>query len=85
MLRPLAFVAMRQQHHQTAHAKPFDFTTCNKLIDDDLSTIGEISKLSFPYRQSLWRRHGISIFETKNAHFRQRAVVDVQKRRLIIG
>ena len=51
MLRPLALVAVRQQHHEAGHAQPFALARGDELVDHDLRAVGEIAELRFPERQ----------------------------------
>ena len=48
MFRTLAFVAVRQQQHESAQAIPLRFAGTDELIDDDLRAVGEIAELAFP-------------------------------------
>src|SRR6202521_5650133 len=41
MVRALAFVAMRQQAHETGHAQPFALAARYELIEHDLRATGE--------------------------------------------
>ena len=75
MLRPLPFVAMRQQHHQTIGAQPFGFAAGDELIDQDLRTIGKIAKLAFPQHQAFGIGHRKPVFEAEHAIFRQGGIV----------
>ena len=58
MFRPLPFIPMRQQQNQTTEQSPLVFRRCQKLVGDDLRTVGEIAKLRFPHRQCLWEYRG---------------------------
>ena len=80
MFRPLAFVAVRKQHHQTAHAQPFLLARGNELVDDDLRAIGEVAELGFPQGQGLRFGQGIAVFESEHAEFGQRRVQDLERR-----
>ena len=51
MLRPLSFIAVRQQHHQTAHTAPLLLTGGDELVDNHLRTVGEVTELRFPDSQ----------------------------------
>ena len=74
VFRPLPFVTVRQQHHQTIGAQPLDFARNYKLIDYGLGAIHEIAELGFPQDNALRISQGIAIFETEHAEFRKRAV-----------
>src|SRR3546814_20825241 len=53
VLRPLALIAVRQQHHQTRHAQPFRLAGRDELVDDDLGAVGEVAELGLPQGQRL--------------------------------
>src|SRR5215472_9995555 len=48
VLRPLAFITVRQQHHQSGKQSPFVLAGNNELINDDLCPVGEVAELRFP-------------------------------------
>ena len=53
MFRPLPFVSMGKQQSQSAQSVPFMLAAGNKLINNNLRRIGEISKLRLPDYQSI--------------------------------
>jgi len=63
MLRTLTFVAMGQQHGQSAKPVPLVLAAGDKLIDDHLGAVGEIPKLGFPHHKASRRCGGIAIFK----------------------
>lgn len=69
VFRSLTIHAMREQQDETSLNVPLRFTTGQIVIDNDLCTIGEITKLSFPNCETVRVRDGISVFETKNTIF----------------
>jgi hypothetical protein len=54
MLWTLAIVSMRQGENEARSLKPFDFSRGNKLINDALSVVGKVAKLSFPHDKCIW-------------------------------
>src|SRR4030095_14818977 len=48
MFSTLAFVTMRQEHHQAIHPLPFILSATDILVDYYLSAICEIAELCFP-------------------------------------
>ena len=78
VFRSLAFIAVRQQHHEAVGAQPLDLAAGDELIDHDLRAIGEIAELRFPHRQGLGVRHGEAVFEAEHAIFGQDAVIDFE-------
>jgi len=53
MLRPLAVITVRQAHHEAGTLKPLGLTGCDELINNDLSSVGEVTKLGFPYDEGV--------------------------------
>ena len=82
MLRPLAFVAVRQQHHQAARLAPLLLGGRYELVDDDLRAVREIAELRFPQVQRLRLGHAVAEFKAEHAKLAQRAVVNVERRLL---
>ena len=50
MFRSLAFVTMRQQHHEPRRLLPLVFRSRDVLIDDRLRAVAEVAKLRFPQK-----------------------------------
>ena len=75
MLRSLALVAMRQQHHNPAQKPPFVLACGDELVDYDLRAIGKIAELRLPQNQGLGIITAVSIFEAEHTGFRQDRVV----------
>jgi hypothetical protein len=48
VFRPLAFEAVREQHHQAAGLAPLLLAAGNELVDHDLRAVGEVAELRFP-------------------------------------
>lgn len=69
VLRTLSFIAVRQQHHQTAHTAPLLLTGGDELVDDDLRTVGEVTELRFPDGQGAGFCGGVAVFEGQNRFF----------------
>ena len=76
MFRSLSVEAMGQIHNQTSALQPFPFARSNKLVNNDLGTIDEITKLSFPYGERIGGNKGITKFETESAILRQGRVTN---------
>src|SRR5713226_9234202 len=76
MLRALTLIAVRQQEPDTGRLVPLLFARCDELIDNDLSGVDEVAKLSFPQHQRGRRRDAVAVFEPERARFAQRAVID---------
>ena len=79
MVRPAAFQAMGQQHHQSGETKPFLLCGSDELVDDDLRTIGEVAELRLPADQGVWVCSAVAIFKPKHRRFRQWAVVNLER------
>src|SRR5215472_6450887 len=54
VLRSLAFITVRQEHHQSGKQSPFVLAGNNELINDDLRSIGKVAELRFPQHQGVW-------------------------------
>ncbi|GIX20403.1 MAG: hypothetical protein KatS3mg120_2079 [Erythrobacter sp.] len=78
VLRPLALVTVRQEHHEAIGAQPLALAAGDELIDHDLRAIGKVAELAFPQHQALGIGHGIAIFKAEHAIFGQRAVVHLE-------
>ena len=74
VFRPLAFIAVGQQHHQPGRAQPLGLTCGYELVDHHLGDIGEITKLGLPQHQRHGLGLGIAVFKPQNTGLRQRAV-----------
>src|SRR5581483_5988147 len=51
VLRPLAFVAVRQQQHQSGEQAPLVLARGDELVNDDLRAVGEVPELRLPQHQ----------------------------------
>ena len=54
MLWSLTFESMRQEHYQSAHAQPFNFTSGDEFVNYYLGAIGEVAELGLPHDQHVW-------------------------------
>src|SRR5688572_9371398 len=80
MLWSLAFEAVRQEHDEAAKPAPLVFSAGNKLVDDDLGCVPEITELRFPRDECIREVEAIAVFETQDAGFGKRAVLDLDLR-----
>ena len=80
MLRPLPFVAVRQQQHQAAGLPPLRFGAGDELVDHDLRAVGEIAELRFPQHQRQRIGHAVAELEAQHGVLAQRAVEDFEAR-----
>ena len=67
VFRSLAFVAVGQKHHEAGEQAPLGFSGGNKLIDDGLRDVYEISELRFPQNQGLRIVAAVAVFEAEHA------------------
>ncbi len=74
MFRTLAFVAVRQQQHESAQAIPLRFAGADELIDDDLRAVGEIAELPFPQRERVRIGRRITVLERHHRFFGQQRI-----------
>ena len=80
MLRPLAFVAVRQQADQPRHAQPFAFAGRDELVEQHLRAVGEIAELGFPHGQRVGLGERIAVLEAEHRLLRQHRVDDLEAR-----
>lgn len=66
MLWALSIVTVGEGHNEARSLDPFDFSGCDELIDNTLSVIGEITKLSFPHNKGIGRSQGVAVFKAKS-------------------
>ena len=57
VLGPLAFVAVRQEHHETGGLVPLVLARHDELVDDDLGAVHEITELRLPDHECIGIRH----------------------------
>ncbi|MCY1539272.1 hypothetical protein D9M68_748520 [compost metagenome] len=75
VLRPLAFIAVGQQHGQAAQTTPLVLTAGDELVDHHLGAVGEIAELGLPDHQRVGRGGGVAVFERQYRLFRQVGVI----------
>jgi hypothetical protein len=66
MLWALAVITVRKKHHEALLDIPLSFTSSNHGIDNNLCSIGEVTKLCFPNCQGVRMSLGITILEAEN-------------------
>ena len=65
VLRTLTVVTVGQAHDKTRTLEPLDFSRSNKLVNNDLGSVGKITKLSFPHDKCVGRRKRVTILESE--------------------
>jgi hypothetical protein len=73
----LTFIAVRQQHDQTAGTAPLRLTGRDELVDDNLGAVGEVAELAFP-DEFIRIGRGITVIESQHSFFGQHGVVAVE-------
>src|SRR5438309_4124601 len=53
VLRTLALVSVRQQHHNARKQSPLRLASGDELVDDDLRAVREVAELRLPKHQRL--------------------------------
>src|SRR5947209_3110737 len=71
----LSFVSVREQQHDRGLFAPLGSSRNQKLIDDDLSGVGKVSKLRFPQHERFRRMDAVAVLESKHSCFTQWAVI----------
>ena len=78
MLWSLAVVAVRQKHDKTLLDIPLGFTGSDHGIDDNLSSVCEVTKLSLPTGQGVRVGLGVAILETETGILGQVRVANLE-------
>jgi len=78
VLWTLAIVTMRQRKDKTGTLQPLRFTSSNELVNDALSVVGKVTKLSLPHDESVRRGKRVTVFETKAANV---SLIECNKKR----
>ena len=65
VLRPLAFVAVRQQHGEATVASPFGFAGGDELVNQHLRAVGKVAELRFPDGQPQRFGGGVAVFKAE--------------------
>jgi hypothetical protein len=76
VLGPLAFVAVREQHHQAAHELPLALAGRDELVDDRLRAVDEVAELRLPHHQRPRVGQRVAVLEAEHRQLAQHAVVD---------
>ena len=80
MLRSLALVAVRQEHHQRRHAQPLALARRDELVDDDLRAVDEVAELRLPEHQRVRLGERVAVLEAEHRLLRQHRVDDLEAR-----
>src|SRR6266581_319420 len=74
MLRPLPFIAMRQQADEAAHAQPFALARGDELVEHDLRAIGKVAELRLPHRQRVRLGERVAILVAEHGFLREHRI-----------
>ena len=80
VIRPLAFVAVRQQQHERRRHAPLGAARHQVLVENRLRAVDEVAILRFPQHESPRFLQVVAEFEADHGQLRQRAVVDLEGR-----
>ena len=78
MLRPLPFVAVRQQHHHAGEQIPLVLARGDELVDDDLRAVREIAELRLPQHQRLGIIAAEAVLESQHGSLGKRRIVNFE-------
>ena len=78
VLRPLALIPMRQQHHEAGQQPPLRLARRDELVDNDLRAIRKVTKLRLPKHQRLRIIPREPILEAQHRRLRQQRVVHLK-------
>ena len=76
VLGALAFVAVRQEHHQAAELLPLAFGGGDELVDDRLRAVHEVAELRFPDHQVARVGGAEAVLEPEHRQLRKHRVDD---------
>ena len=74
MFWTLSIISVRQKHYKTILHIPFCLSRTNELINNYLSSIGKITKLSLPNTQRIWVSLWVPQLITKDGKLRKMRV-----------
>ena len=80
VLWALSIVTVRKTHDQTTSLQPFALSSCNKLINNALCVVGEITELRLPDGQRAGPLQAVAILETQDRVLGQRTVEQLEAR-----
>src|ERR1700752_3540847 len=69
MFRPLAFVAVRKEHHDAGEEVPLGFAGADELIDDSLCDVDKVAKLGLPEDERFGVVTAVAVFEAEDSGF----------------
>lgn len=67
---------MREEHHQASLSNPLGLSRCDKLVNDALGCVVEVTKLSLPDNQGIGVGHGEAQLKAQHCILRERGVAD---------
>ena len=85
VLRSLAFVPMRKQHHQPAQQVPLRLAGRDELVDNDLRAIREIPELRLPKHQRLGIIAAVSVLISQHRGLAQQRVVHLEPHLVLVS
>ena len=80
VLRPLPFVAVRQEQREAAEAAPLGLARADELVDDDLRAVGEVAELAFPDHQAVGVGGRVAVLEAEHRFLGQQRIDDAEAR-----
>ena len=66
VLGPLAFVAVRKEHHKAVLGLPLVFGGADKLVNNDLRSVGKVAKLRLPNHERFRAGHSIAVIKSEH-------------------
>lgn len=67
---------MREEHHQASLSNPLGLSRCNKLVNDALGCVVEVTKLCLPYNKSIGVGHREAQLKAQHCILREGGVTD---------
>mmetsp|Transcript_19039 Transcript_19039/g.41041 ORF Transcript_19039/g.41041 Transcript_19039/m.41041 type:complete len:611 (-) Transcript_19039:1833-3665(-) len=85
VLRPLAIIAVWQQHHQPGLPQPLGLAAGQELVKDDLRSVSKVPKLRLPQHQAVGALHAVAQLKAQHTKLRQGGVGDREQVGLLAG
>jgi hypothetical protein len=76
VLGTLTIITVGQRHDETGSLHPLDLTRSDKLVNDTLSVVGEVTELGLPHDKGVGRGQGVTILKAEGTKLTQGRVRD---------
>ena len=80
MLGSHSLESVGQKQNNRTQPVPFVLSAGDELINDHLGGVDEVTELGFPEHQAIRTIETVTVLETQNSYFRERAVINLYRR-----